>query len=210
MKAKLLKYFPGAIMALMITLVSVGGILLVRNWIMSTPDHAPTRVQIVSLVMPPPPPPKIEEKIEPEKQEEVKIDEIEEPLPTPDDQPSPGELGMDADGAGPGDGFGLLGRKGGRDLLDGNPYGYYTGQLQKAIYDALYENEKIRKKHYSVIVSIWVEDSGKIKKIEMQNSSGDKEIDKEIRSTLKSLSAMTESPPDQMPQPVNLRIASRG
>jgi periplasmic protein TonB len=208
MQAKLLKYIPGAIMVLVITLLSVGGILLVRNWVLNTPDQAPTRIQIVTLMMPPPP--KIEEKIEPVKQEEVKIDEIEEPLPTPDDQPSPGELGTDEDGAGAGDGFGILGRKGGRGLLDGNPYGWYTSQMQKAIYDALYENQKIRKKRYTIIVSIWLEGSGKIKKIELQNSSGDKEIDKEINTTLKTLSAMMESPPDQMPQPINLRIASRG
>ena len=209
MRTKFLKYFPGVIMALVILLLSVGGIWWVRIWLLSTPDRSPTRVQIVNLIMPQLPPQKIEEKIEPEKQEEVKIDEPE-PLPSPDDQPSPGELGMDADGTGTGDGFGLLGRKGGRDLLDGNPYGWYTGQLQKAIYDALYENEKIRKKHYTVIVSIWLEDNGKIKKIEIQNSSGDKDIDKEIRSSLKTLSAMMESAPEQMPQPVNLRIASRG
>jgi len=209
MRAKLLKYFPGAIMVFVITLISVGGILLVRNWVLNTPDQAPARIQIVTLMMPPLP--KIEEKIEPPKQDEVKIDEPEpEPLPTPDDQPSPRELGTDEDGAGAGDKYGLLGRKGGRGLLDGNPYGWYTGQMQKAIYDALYENQKIRKKQYSIIVSIWLESSGKIKKIELQNSSGDKEIDKEINTTLKTLSAMMESPPEQMPQPINLRIASRG
>ncbi len=209
MQAKLLKYLPGVIMMVVIIVVSIGGILLVRNWVLSAPDHAPTRVQVVSLIMPPTPPPKIEEKIEPEKQEEVKIDEPE-PLPTPDDQPATGELGMDADGSGAGDGFGLLGRKGGHDLLDGNPYSYFTGQLQKAIYDALYENEIIRKRHYTVIVSIWVEGNGKIKKIEMQNSSGDKSIDNEIRITLNRLSEISETPPEQMPQPINLRIASRG
>ena len=209
MQAKLLKYIPGAIMVFVIVLISVGGILLVRNWVLSAPEKAPLRVTTVMLMLPPPPP-KIEEKIEPPKQEEVKIDEPKpEPLPTPDDQPSPGELGMDADGNGS-DGFGILGRKGGRGLLDGNPYGWYTGQMQKAIYDALYENQKIRKKQYSVVVSIWLESSGKIRKIELQNTSGDKEIDKEIRNTLKTLSVIAEAPPEQMPQPVNLRIASRG
>ncbi|MBI3560659.1 MAG: TonB C-terminal domain-containing protein [Gammaproteobacteria bacterium] len=207
MRTKLIKYLPGTLLVVVITLVSVTVMLAVRNWIQTAPNATPTRVQVVTLVMPPPQ--KIEEKIEPEKQQEVKLDEPEPaPLPSPDDQPSPGELGLDEDGSGT-DGW-LAARKGGRGLLDGNPYGWFTGQLQKAIYDALSENQNIRKKRYSVIVSVWLENGGKIKKIELQNTSGDKQIDKEISNTLKTVSAMAEAPPDQMPQPVNLRIASRG
>lgn len=208
MRAKLLKFMPGAIMALVIILLSVMLLLSLRSCVLNTPDK-PLKTVVVNLVMPPPPPPKPEETlIEPEQKiEEVKIDEPVE-LPDPNDQPPPGELGLDADGSGAGDDFGLLGRKGGRGLLDGGPFAGYTSALQKVIYDALYENEKIRKKRYSVIVSLWFETGGRIKKIELQTSSGDKDIDKEIHRTIMAMNH-SDVPPEQMPQPIKLRIASR-
>ncbi len=209
MKTKLLIILPGAIITLVITVLSVALVLMLRNWIINVPDKS-SRTVVVNLIMPPPLPPKPEEKvIEPEQKiEEVKLDEPLE-LPDPNDQPPPGDLGLDADGSGAGDGFGLLGRKGGRGLLDGGPFAGYTNQLQKVIYDALYENENIRKKRYSVVVSIWFEGGGRVKKIELQGSSGDKDIDKEIRHTIMTLSH-ADVPPEEMPQPINLRIASRG
>lgn len=210
MRAQILKFIPAAIITLVSMGVCIALVLMLRNWVLAAPNKAPKTV-VVSLIMPPPPPPpKLEEKLpEPEQiMDEVKVDEPVD-MPDPNDQPSTGELGVDADGSGAGDGFGLLGRKGGRGLLDGGPFAWYTSRLQKTIYDALYENEKIRKKRYSVVVSIWFENGGKVKKIELQTSSGDKDIDNEIRHTIRTLS-QADKPPEEMPQPVNLRIASRG
>jgi hypothetical protein len=94
------------------------------------PVRKPT-IQQITLIKPPPPPPKPPEEKppEPEVKEEVKLDE---PQPTPEQQaeaPPPGpDLGVDAEGTGSGDGFGLVGKKGGSELIGGgggNPWAWY-------------------------------------------------------------------------------------
>jgi len=169
-------------------------------------------IQQVTLLTPPPPPPppKIEQPPEPEVQEEVEFDEPLEDVPDLPDAPAMGDdLGLDADGSAGSDGFGLIGRKGGRSLLDGDPHQMYASMLQKQVEELLIENEAIRVKAYSVIAQLWVTDDGSIKRARLVHSTGDEIIDNALIEMLTSITMLGRSPPGDMPQPIKLRISSR-
>jgi len=154
------RYLPAIIGAVIV--LSVAG--LVSWMIVSFMDSggAPPKktVQEITLLAPPPPPPpppKIEEPPpEPEIEEEVEVPEPEtlEELPDPGDQPPPGDaLGVDADGGAGSDGFGLVGRKGGRSLLSGG-HAWYAKQLQEDVHESLYQYREIRSQAYSIVVNL--------------------------------------------------------
>ncbi len=175
----------------------------------------PPPIQQISLVQPPPPPPppKIEEP-PPEQIEEIETPEEPEPLADEAmdaDEPMPGdELGLDADGTAGSDGFGLKAKKGGRGLIGGGDrFKWYAGLLQKDVQSALAGVTEIRKGKYSAVVRIWVGDDGRIEDSEIVRGTGDAELDSELARVLASGVTISNAPPEDLPQPVKLRITSR-
>ena len=169
-------------------------------------------VQQVQIIRPPPPaetpPPP------PPEPEEVDVPEPEEPEPElADEQPLAGDqLGIDAEGVAGGDGFGLLGRKGGRDLLgagSGDQYNWYGQILKSDLIDKLAEMRDIRRDRYSVTVRLWLAPDGRIQRFKVANSTGDAQLDRDLLAALESLGRVSELPPAGLPQPVRLRIVSR-
>jgi hypothetical protein len=167
-------------------------------------------VQQISIVVPPPPPPppKLEEP-----EPEVEELEIEEPEPVAEDtsEPPPGEeLGVDADGVAGSDAFGLRAKKGGRGLLGGDPYAWYAGVLQREIQALLAGNESIRGKgDYAVVVSISLSPDGQIGEARLLSGSNSADLDEALRRALSTGLRLTQRPPDDLPQPIRLRISSR-
>ena len=74
----------------------------------------------------------------------------------------------------------------------------------------LSEDERIRRGSYQVTVRVWVGRSGDIEKIKLVSTSGNAERDQAIERSLGKIGRMREAPPSEMPQPVTLRIVSRG
>jgi protein TonB len=170
-----------------------------------------TVVHEVKLIRPPPPP-KVEEPPPPPEAEKVDVPEPDKPDPTPSDDPPPGEqLGLDAEGVAGGDGFGLVGRKGGRDLLagGGSAFTWYAGLLKSEIVEQLQQEKRARNGTYSVVVKIWVRGDGTIQQIRLAQSSGDRARDSAIETALSRIARISQGPPDDMPQPISLRIVSR-
>ena len=164
---------------------------------------------------PPPPPPKPKEKLpEPEiKKEEVKIDQPKPDAPNEDDAPEGKQLGVDAEGGAGSDGFGLVGNKGGRDLLAGGTKGafaFYTNQLQRHLQDELAKNRKLKRLDYRVMVRVWLSKSGSVQRVDLGGSSGDAEVDEALRMALAAAPALRDAPPENMPQPIRIRIMNRG
>lgn len=194
---------------LMLVLI-VGVVFMIRGFLADS-DHPKVRqVQQISLIKPPPPPPpeKPPEPVPPK--EQVKMDE-----PPPDqpkqDAPPPGNLGVDAKGDGNGDGFGLEGRPGGRDITiggNGSRFKGYLGSLQDSLRDEMERSDKLRKTQYKAVIAIWIGKGGSIDHYEISGSSGYPDIDAEVKRVLATLKPFEEPPPD-MPQPVKLRISSR-
>jgi protein TonB len=129
-----------------------------------------------------------------------------------DEPPAGDQLGLDAEGVAGGDGFGLLGRKGGRDLLgagSGDQYKWYGQILKNDLIDKLAEIRDIRRDRYSVVVRLWLAPDGRIQRFSVVNSTGDNRLDRDLALALESLDRVSEVPPAGLPQPVRLRIVSR-
>jgi periplasmic protein TonB len=170
-------------------------------------------IQQVQIIRPPPPPPAPPPP--PPEPEEVDVPEPEEPEPevAEADQPPAGDqLGLDAEGVAGADGFGLLGRKGGRDLLgagSSDQYSWYGQILKSDLIDKLAEIRDIRRDRYSVVVRLWLAPDGRIQKFKVVTSTGDAALDRDLVAALESLDRVSEMPPAGLPQPVRLRIVSR-
>jgi protein TonB len=176
------------------------------------------QVSILKLPPPPPPPPPPEQKIpEPEVKREIK-----QPDPEPkqaEEAPPPGEqLGLDAEGSGTGDGFGLAARKGGQDIttLGGGgqsnraQHQWFAGQVQSFLQEQFQRNDKLRTADYRLVVKVWFNADGTISRYEFIDSSGNPEIDRNLKLAMDGAGRIRHSPPPDLPQPVRLRITSRG
>jgi len=165
--------------------------------------------QIVQLIRPPPqeappPPPPPPEKVE----EPLPQDQ---PDPTPAPDAAPEQLGLDAEGTAGSDAFGLAARRGGADLLGtGNAiFGHYTSLLKDAIQDKLSEDERIRRGSYTVAVRIWLAGDGSVERAVLVQGTGKHDLDSAIEAAARQV-RVGETPPLEMPQPITLKIVSRG
>jgi protein TonB len=208
------RILPGLIGVVLVAAVGVGAALLIGSFMGSEPPKVKKVVQNITLIKPPPPPPKIEEQPpEPEIEEEkVELEEpetLEEIPEMPGDDAPPGDtLGLDADGSGTSDGFGLIGRKGGRSLLASGMFGGYATVLRKSVEQALHRDDRIRSRRYSVVLRMWVDSGGQIERVTLRDTTGEPAVDDAIVDSLTGL-ALGESPPLEMPMPVKMRITAR-
>lgn len=218
-RKRLMRLAPRVIAIAAVMLVGGLMILVVKNFLANDKPEKMRVVHEISLIKPPPPP-KIEEKPpEPVKKEEVKLPEPKPDEPPPEkaaqDEPPPGQnLGLDAAGQAGGDAFGLVGNNGGRGLIGGGGdeqrrFSWYAGVVQQHLYDSLERNKRLRESSYKVIVNVWVGNGGAIQRVEIGKSSGSNDLDSMIKAVLTQVNSISESPPENMPQPMKLRIVSR-
>jgi len=196
------------------------GVYLLKDKFQKPPQTKKVAQQITMLQPPPPPPPPEMKPPEPEVKEE-KIEEPEpekEPEPAPEEanEPPAAELGLDADGSAGSDGFGLAAHKGGRSILGGTPGSaiiWYGGQIKNQLDDSLQNllvDTPAMKSGYTVMIDVWIDNDGRITKTELSSGSGKPEVDAAIRAALPGLKAdIGKPPPENMPQPVKIRVTSR-
>ena len=207
-KKKLARLLPAfaILVGVGITIVLV---MMLKNWVSSSDVSTPKRVQTIKIIAPPPPPPPEEEPPEPEVEEEIEQPEEDLPEEAPEDiEPAGADLGVDADGAAGADGFGLVGRKGGRGLLDGSPFAYYEGLMVSELQDVLSEIDDLKSDEYRFRIKIKVAFDGTVESIKLLKSTGDKKKDKILMSALRSFDKFSRMPPGKMPPIVDLRITS--
>ena len=205
LKQQLIKKIPHiAVLAGLI--LAVSAVLWLKNYL-GTPAPATKKiVQQITVIIPPPP--KI---VEPPPEPKVQ-DEVLEPEPvdeTPDKtEPASADLGVDADGTGAGDSFGLVGKKGGRGLLDGSPFAWYEGLMASELQDKLSQIEELKSREYNFRIKLKVGFDGRVEKIELIKSTGDKEKDRLLLIALHGFTKFSQMPPGKMPSVVDLRITS--
>lgn len=208
------RYAPRIIIGVAAVLLCAGLVLFVRNTLSGGAPPVKKVVQEIHVIRPPPPPPDQPPPPPPPPEEKVEVpDPQEKPDPTPSKDPPAGEkLGLDAEGSAGGDAFGLLGNKGGRELVGsgGSAFAWYAGLLKNQILDALDSEKKARTGGYSVVVRVWVRDDGTIERVNIVQSSGDRERDQVIETALSRMGRLSQAPPADMPEPISLRIVSRG
>lgn len=193
--------------------LGAGAVAFVRGLLHGAPAPTKKVVQEIRVIRPPPPPPDLPPPPPPPPEEKVDVpDPQQKEDPTPSNEPPPGEqLGLDAEGTAGGDAFGLVGNKGGRDLVGtgGSAFSWYAGLVKNQILDALGAEQRAKVGAYSVIVRVWVRDDGTIERVRIAQSSGDRERDRMIEAALSRIERLPQAPPADMPEPISLRIVSR-
>jgi len=206
--AKLIRYLPLLASLLLIVIVIYFSIGLLS----SSDDGLPRKkmVQQVTIIAPPPPPPPEQEPEVQEPEEEEVVEDMDEEIDEAMLDEDMGEdvgndLGLDVDGSAGSDGFGLKARKGGRGLLGGG-YGSLVVQEINAI---LVDDEQLRGKEYTVILRLWISDTGDIERYKIDRKKVDTEVLALLESAITRLGSVSSGPPLAMAQPIRLRIKSR-
>ncbi len=211
-RQRLLRRLPvfvvSAVMALLIGII----VFFVYRYVTHPEVKSARKVQVVQVIRPPPPTPPPEERPPPPPEPK------DEPLPQDEPEPAPSEaaapsaqLGLDAEGGAGGDAFGLVGRKGGRDITGtgGAIFAWYTNRIKDQVGERLSDDARIRSRKFTVSVKLWIEPDGRVKDVRLASTTGNQELDAAIEAALGKLQRIGEPPPLEMPQPVSLRIVSR-
>jgi TonB family protein len=220
---------PWVLIAVFIVLAG-GGVYVVKTVLTEDGPRRKNTTATVTLLKPPPPvikerPPEPEIKEVP-KQEEIIDPGLKNETETPqndnqDSTPAGDTLGVDAEGGAGSDGFGLVGKKGGRSILAGGTgtaslltkfAGYtqiVTTELRKKVMKRLDEEGGIPKGKLQCVVRMRVDIDGKVIDYRVIGSSGNNRMDEAVIECLRSL-RISEPPPDDMPRTMNIKIISQG
>lgn len=185
------------------------------------PQRKVTQIAVLRPPPPPPPPKTPEKPPEPPKiKDEVKVDPPK-PVDTPKadapkEAPPPGPLGVDAQGTGPGDGFGLAGRPGGRDITLGGTgsgggglgHSLFANGVARHIAQELARQGALRSVEYRVELRVWLTRDGRLERWEIARGSGDAALDRLLGDGLAHIAALRQPMPDGMAQPLRIRVTS--
>jgi len=185
----------------------------------SSPPPKPPMMVSIKLPPPPPPPPTPPPPPpEPPKPEEKMIEQEpvkEEPKPEPPKAPEPPALGSAIKGEG-NDGFGLSGSGDGRigGTIGGgggsrSKWGWYAGQVQQSITQALRAHKLTRSASMTITVRVWADATGRIQKATLSGSSGRADIDRALQNEILTGLQLQQAPPEGMPMPIVLRITAQ-
>ena len=201
------------------------GVLVISGllWLLITELTKPVEgkkkraVQEISLLKPPPPPPK-DQPPPPPKVEQQKID-----VPKPDQQPDkpadappPGPPALDRAGPAGGIDVGMGQKSGGKDWIPGSTgtgggsrFAWYGALIKERIQEAMAKDKRLQKADYRIMVHVWVSATGVVTRAELIDSTNDADMDSAIKVALRSVPALREGAPSDMPQPIKLRITAR-
>ncbi len=202
-------FFKRFRVAIIVTAVVIAGIVVVAKLASSGASSKRDTLTLVSVASPPPPvmtpPPP------PPQQEEQKIEEpmIKEEAPKEAPPPDEPPLGTGIKGPG-GDNYGLgSGTGNGRIGGDGSKWGWYAGQVQSRIQQALQQNKKTRTASMNVNVRVWADPTGRISRAQLAGSTGDQSLDSALRDEVLTGLQLPEPPPAGMPAPITLHVSAR-
>jgi protein TonB len=204
------------VVGLVVVAVLIG--LLIRELARPGDVKKKRAVQEISLLKPPPPPPPPKDPPPPPKVEAQEKIDVPKPDQAPDkaaDAPPPGpNLAVDAAGGAGGDSFGLVGRKGGSDLIGGgggggSRFGWYGALVKDRIQETVGKDKKLRDADFRVLVNVWINTSGAVTRAELVDSTGNAELDSALKAALRNMPPIREGAPGDMPQPIKLRITAR-
>ena len=207
--------WPKILVAIVLGLSLIGLIGWGIKSLMGGKSDKPRKAPVVTLLpdKPPPPPPPPKEEKKPEPKEEKKDVKIEQPKEAP--QPAQNEPLKMEGAAGDGEsafGAGTVGREytGGTVGATGMQQGLYAGRLQRHLQDQLSRNRKLKESDYRVSLRVWLRRDGSVEKAELAQSTGNEALDELLKETLLQVTAMREAPPENMQQPIRIRITARG
>lgn len=174
-----------------------------------------TTIKLLPDTPPPPPPPPPKEPPKEQVKEQPKEIKVEQPKPA--ETPPAEQLKMEgAAGNGPSPfAAGAVNNeyKGGEIKTIGSDGGakfnWYAGVVKSQIETALEKDKQLTTAQYKVIVSVWLKQTGEIDRLELSGAEASEDIQHAIKTALQNMPAMREAPPQDMPQPIKLRITAR-
>ena len=86
----------------------------------------------------------------------------------------------------------------------------YVGRLQRHLQEELNRVRKLRESDYRITLRVWLRKDGSVERVELAQSTANTALDQLLRDTLLQVAAMREAPPDNMPQPIRIRVTARG
>ncbi len=84
----------------------------------------------------------------------------------------------------------------------------YSAAIQQAVIEALCRREETQPTHYRVVLRLWLDPAGTVGRVEVDGSTGSRDLDKAIARALRDV-AIAEAVPSSLPQPVKLAILPR-
>jgi len=202
------KYLIALMAGMFLCLMGVGASWLSKHLHKDAPVPKKMIQQVTIVTPPPPPPPPPPEQVkQPElKEEEIPREEVTEtpPEPGPDQSSSP-DLGVDAEGGAGGDGFGLVGKKGGRGLLGG---GGYEQVVRQEINEIILESERLKHMAYVATITLRIGDDGQFEQIQIELASGDREVADLLKKLLEEKRRLSRPRPLEAASLVKLRVKS--
>lgn len=202
----------------LVAAVLIGGAVAVFRSLSTHGGGPPPKIQEISMVklLPPPPPPPLPPP-PPQPPEEKMIEQtpIEQQESKPEDKPAPApNVGTGIKGNGPADSFGLSG-SGGNGMIGGggnrggSRWGWFAGEVQAKITDALRNNPRTRSANVNLQVRIWADAAGRITRVRLAGSIGDRAVEEAIRNQVLTGLQLPDAPPPGMPMPIVLHITER-
>ncbi len=176
----------------------------------STHQRQVTKITVLPDTPPPPPPPPPKE--QPKETKDIKQDQPK-PVELPQEAQQLKMEGAAGEGASP---FAAgtvssdyIGGKVGDGSGGGMQFAFFSNALQRHIQDELARNRKIKLRDYRVTVKAWINPDGVIRRAELADSTGDPELDRAIQAALTDLGPLRTAVPENLPQPIKLRITNR-
>jgi TonB family protein len=227
-----------AVPALITLCIFAGSAIAVRTMMKTDESKRRRQIQMIKVLEPQEPPKKIEEEQPEPREQEVKqvVQEIaqeqfvednaqQDTNENADEAPAGQDLGLDADGTAGSDGFGLVGKKGGKALVGSSPagggsgssllgkYGWYIQKVQDKIKEYLRrELEKdggIPDGNLQATLKIVLSEDGRITDFDIIGSSGNDKMDNAIKTAMKYIN-IEETLPEGMPKALRIRVSSKG
>lgn len=199
---------------------AVAAVLWLKPLLITEEGRPKKRAQRVTLVSAPkPPPPRPVEK-PPELTVARQEVEVAAPAAQADAAPQDSALGVDADGEGAGDGFGLVGKRGGQDIVTlGDDaggageaqrvaFGLYAALVRQRLEGELAGNRRLTQGDHASVVDVWIDARGRLERMDISRSSGNAEVDRALRDAFAAMPVLPE-PPVGMPLPLRMRITSK-
>jgi periplasmic protein TonB len=176
----------------------------------ATARKAPT---VISLSLAPPPPPPPVQTPPPEVVQDQQTfqpeEKAEDEPPKPPDEPP---IGTNIKGDGSSNGFNLSNSAGsgiGGGKTNASRFGWYAGQVQSKVSEALRANRKTRSAELAIRARIWPDENGRVSRVQLSGSTGDPALDAAIRDEVLSGLQLREPPPPGMPLPIVLRLSAK-
>jgi protein TonB len=195
----------------LLLLVAVVGLVFLLKGLGSSGTVAKkqvTKITVLPDTPPPPPPPPPKE--QPKENREVKLDQPK-PVELPQEAQQLKMEGPAGEGASP-----FAAGTVSRDYIGGNvgggggmQFAFFSNALQRHVQEELARNRKIKLGDYRLTVNIWLAADGAIRRAELVGTTGNAETDRALRAALTELGPMRTAVPENLPQPIKLRITNR-